>query len=257
MTGFIVESALLTHGLVSTDNDRILSVWEPGWLIGWLDRGHPVTGDAEEFLSFRMRADEAVRVGYAGFDEACRNGVTGALTASGTIRLCEKLGVPLAVSCGIGGLMHGQDISRSNDLSALAHTEVSLAATAFKDMFDQYYTVRTAMDNGIRVYSGVRAWHPGYIFDCHGKAGAEEAAPDHSDRFQKGTLYLYPIEKNKMIRDAGLLKAAVEYGEEEAKRGRPFHPAVNAKIDELTQGLSSELQLQALVSNIRRADVFS
>lgn len=251
MSGLIVESALLTHGLVSTDNNRILSVWEPDWLIGWIDRGRPVTSDIEAFLFFRNRADEAVRIGYSAYDQARRDGVTGALTASGTIRLCEERGAEIAVSCGIGGLTGGQGIEKSNDLAALAHTDASLAATAFKDMFDQYHTLRTAMAAGIRVYSMNAEWHPGYMFA--GLSGGRRLPEiPFSDEIHRGALYLNPVSSDEMFCDGSILEKAVEYGKEESQKGKAFHPAVNAKIDELTGGRSSELQLLALADNVRK-----
>ncbi|MBQ6456939.1 MAG: pseudouridine-5'-phosphate glycosidase [Mogibacterium sp.] len=251
MSGLIVESALLTHGLVSTDNGRILNVWDPDWLIGWMDRGRPVAADVEEFLFFRGRADEAVRIGYSAYDKAKSGGATGALTASGTIRLCEERGAEIAVSCGIGGLTAGQGIEKSNDLAALAHTDISLAATAFKDMFDQYYTVQAALTAGISVYSMNATWHPGYMFSGPaGKGGAPEIP--FSDEMHKGALYLNPISSDEMLSDMSIIETAVEYGKEEALQGRAFHPAVNAKIDELTGGRSSELQLLALADNVRK-----
>ena len=50
------------------------------------------------------------------------------------------------------------------------------------------------------------------------------------------------------------LIALDQYGQEQKIQGRAFHPAVNAKIDELTEGYSSRIQLRALIENIAWAE---
>ena len=58
------------------------------------------------------------------------------------MRACEALGLPLAVTCGMGGLMKGQELEECHDLQALAESPVSLLAAAPKDMFELGRTVR-------------------------------------------------------------------------------------------------------------------
>lgn len=50
------------------------------------------------------------------------------------------------------------------------------------------------------------------------------------------------------------MEEAVIYGKKQEKQGRYFHPAVNAKIDELTGGRSSEIQLESLIANAHFAE---
>lgn len=67
-------------------------------------------------------------------------------------------------------------------------------------------------------------------------------------------LCLNPIPAEKRIQDRGILEEAVIYGKKQEKQGCYFHPAVNAKIDELTGGRSSEIQLESLIANTHFAE---
>ena len=68
-------------------------------------------------------------------------------------------------------------------------------------------------------------------------------------------LCLNPIPAEKRIQDRGILEEAVIYGKKQEKtRVGYFHPAVNAKIDELTGGRSSEIQLESLIANAHFAE---
>lgn len=104
--------------------------------IAWVDQGRIQTGGMEAFLPFRSRAKELLRIDCQSLEQACREGLSGALTASGTMALCAKWGVPLAISCGIGGIGDIQAEKLCPDLPALAEIPVTLLATAFKDMLD-------------------------------------------------------------------------------------------------------------------------
>ena len=252
MSGFLIESALLTHGLAGVSNSKIKDIWKDGWKIAWIETGRLVTGEADAFCAFRDRADSFRRINYFSYDDACRGKWSGPLTASGTIRACEETGCRLAVTCGIGGLVFPQTADRSNDIAAMKTSDVSLAATAFKDMFDAEYSIRTALQEGINVCRLTGCWHRGYIFCDDGEA---ETVPAESNVFCPKTLYLAPVPPERLVRDRSVLEKAVVYGKEEAAKGKAFHPAVNRRIDELTGGYSSEIQLMSLADNILRAEL--
>ena len=104
---FLVETCLLTHGLRSIADDEILSAWPDGLsCITWVDEGSIRIGSAAEYILFRRRCRELDfgRIDSEGLEEALSSGGSGALTASGTMAVCERLGVPLAVTCGMGGI---------------------------------------------------------------------------------------------------------------------------------------------------------
>lgn len=60
---YLVESALLTHGLKSVSNETIKKEWQdPGKKITWIDHGEIRIGDIDEFLEFRSRAATYPRI---------------------------------------------------------------------------------------------------------------------------------------------------------------------------------------------------
>ena len=98
MRKFLVESALLTHGLVSVSQEELRSLWPTEIdCITWVDQGQVVIGSMEQFLPFRQRAAELCRISWEDLPGALEKGVSGALTASGTMAVCQQMGLPLAV----------------------------------------------------------------------------------------------------------------------------------------------------------------
>ena len=101
MREFIIESALLTHGLKSISSERLKQELDKKWKIAWLDHGQTIVGNVDEFCEFRERAADYGRVNYFNYDQAVRAGRSGALTASGAMRVCEDSVVPSGNSTSI------------------------------------------------------------------------------------------------------------------------------------------------------------
>ncbi len=292
MSGFIAESALLTHGIASVSNSEIMAAWQDGWKVAWMDAGRLVVGEIDEFCSFRDRAADFRRINYFSYDKAADEKISGPLTASGTMRACEETGAFLAVSCGIGGLRSGEPVSACNDIMAMKDSKISLLATAFKDMFDAGYSIESAGKAGICVVRGTANWHTGYLFaeaDSFDQKNPTDADADslndsgdmslslsvprefmapvrqtpqirkiptikQTPQISEKMLILCPVPATELISDRRILEEALIYGKEQAALGRAFHPAVNSKIDELTGGYSSRLQLRSLAANMKKAE---
>lgn len=252
MVSYLVESALLTHGLKSIDNEKLLSVWPiEKAKIAWMEDGRLEVGKITEFCIFRKRAGAYGRINYENYDSCVRERKSGALTASGTMRACEKLGAPLAVTCGMGGLMRGQKPEESHDIRALVKSTVALVATAPKDMFCLKETIDAMHRVGICTIGHESCVCDGYIF-C-GEA-VELSGCWKGEKPQAHMLLLNGISRETRISDRQILDEACHYGGEEERKGKYFHPAVNAKIDELSNGISSDIQLHSLATNILWAE---
>ena len=79
---FLVETALLTHGLASVSNEMLLKTWESTEKnIVWVDQGEICIGDMEEYLPFRKRAPQLLRIDCNMLDNALEQKLSGALTA--------------------------------------------------------------------------------------------------------------------------------------------------------------------------------
>ena len=88
---YLVESALLTHGLKSVSNETIKKEWQDsGKKITWIDHGEIRIGDIDEFLEFRSRAAAYPRIDCDLLEKALVEKQSGALTASGTMAVCVE-----------------------------------------------------------------------------------------------------------------------------------------------------------------------
>jgi pseudouridine-5'-phosphate glycosidase len=255
MVGYLAESALLTHGLRSISEEELIRMWpQDSASIAWMEDGRLRVGGIEDFCRFRKKAQDFDRVNYQNYEYYASNGKSGALTASGTMKACEGLGIALAVTCGMGGLMEGQEPKECHDLQALANSPVSLLAVSPKDMFDLGRTIKAMEEAGITILGYHSDVCDGYLFEGEKVkiSGCwREEAPS------KNTLFLRSIQTEERIADKEILSQAFQYGQEQKIQGRAFHPAVNAKIDELTEGYSSRIQLRALIENIAWAEELS
>ena len=252
MVGYLAESALLTHGLRSISEEELIRRWpQDSASIAWMEDGRLRVGGLEDFCRFRKKAQDFDRVNYQNYEYYASNEKSGALTASGTMKACEGLGIALAVTCGMGGLMEGQEPKECHDLQALANSPVSLLAVSPKDMFDLGRTIKAMEEAGVTILGYHSDVCDGYMFEGEKVkiSGCwREEAPS------KNTLFLRSIKTEERIADKKILRQAFQYGQEQKIQGRAFHPAVNAKIDELTEGYSSRIQLRALIENIAWAE---
>ena len=112
MGKYLIESALLGQGLPGLTEEELESLWpeNPDGEIAWMKAGTLITGGISKFVRFRKETENCARICYQNFETAAEQKRTGFLTASGTMKACEKLQVPFAVSCGIGGLKTQQTI---------------------------------------------------------------------------------------------------------------------------------------------------
>ena len=152
-TKFLVETALLTHGLKSIDNETLVELWP--WehkCIAWVDKGEIIIGNIKEFIGFRNRAEELIRIDKDIFIESCNNGISGALTASGTMMAAKEKGIHIAVTAGMGGIgdIIGEELCA--DLPAIATMDVTLIATSPKDVIDIEGTIKWLLEHNVSIW---------------------------------------------------------------------------------------------------------
>ncbi|MBQ3405423.1 MAG: pseudouridine-5'-phosphate glycosidase [Oscillospiraceae bacterium] len=255
---FLAETCLLTHGLRSVTEEAMERAWPFGdeKLLTWVDEGRIVVGSMAEYLPFRARHEDVTRIDCYTLQEALDNKLSGALTASGTMAACKLMGAELAVTCGMGGIGDIQGEELCPDLPALAELPVALISTSPKDMLDIPATLGWLREHGVLVTGPACT---GYVFKSayvRTEAPAESfsSARAIADRLKKGgLLMLRPIDEGLRIADMSILDKAVLAAKTAETEGKAFHPAANAEIDRLTDGRSSEIQLESFIDNIRFA----
>lgn len=266
---YIVESALLTHGINDLPEDVFRHYWgDDSSEIVWVEKGKLITGTLERFLPFREKAVAAAREGrmtrranHFNLDTYLEMGEDAVLTASGALSFCAREGIDAAVTAGIGGFFpelledNGKHLWTKGDgppdVATLTSLSKILISSGPKDMLDYPGTIRFLHEHGVRVCGVNRDIYTGYLF-----IGEAAALPDSMQdaRDMKGpALIINEIDEAKRMSDRSILDEAVLCGLETEKRGGYYHPAVNAYIEEKTCGYSARLQLAALLDNARLA----
>ena len=249
---FLVETCLLTHGLKSVTDELLLAEWPKDIdCIAWVDRGRARIGGVEEYIPFRSRED-IIRIDRDKLPMALSQGMSGPLTASGTMALAESMGISLAVSCGIGGLCDIRGEELCPDLPAIAEMPVTLLATAFKDMLDISGSVEWLRSHGAKVLGVNSGRCTGYLFSS---ADVQLDGVLENDTLPQcgSMLVLNPIPEKDRIQDISLLQQGIAAGKAEEARGGYYHPAANAEFDRLTDGEISRIQLRSIIANAQLA----
>lgn len=243
-----METALLTHGLVSLSDQDILALWpwKTGQLV-WVEKGTLRRGTLQEYLPVRGRAKEMIRIDRNMLPAALWEGASGVLTASGTMAAAQNMGVPIAVTAGMGGIGDIEGEKLCPDLPALVETDVVLVATSPKDVLDIPATVDWLLRNGVAVLGRENDTCSGFVF-C-GDDTRISGPWQQGQKIAPHTLLLREIQKEERLRDRSILLEAKRAGKQAQEKGEQYHPAVNAEIDRLSNGVSSKLQLQSLIDN--------
>ena len=155
------------QGLTAEEKQWILGKsGEEGWEenLVWVSEGRIIVGGIDQYLEFRKRAKELIRIDCDLLDRVLKEGLSGALTASGTMKVCQRLEVPFAVTCGMGGIGEIKGEELCPDLPALAEIPVSLISAGPKDMLDRRQTISWLINHGVTVLGAKRNWCTGYIF---------------------------------------------------------------------------------------------
>ena len=99
---YLVESALLTHGLKSVSNETIKKEWQdPGKRSPGLIMGKSGSGISMSFLNLEAGQPLIQEIDCDLLEKALVEKQSGALTASGTMAVCVKMGIPVAITCGM------------------------------------------------------------------------------------------------------------------------------------------------------------
>ena len=252
----LVESALLGHGLRSISDTELLSKWPSKDLnIAWIEDKQIRIGSLEDFIKFRKNSQCSARAdGLAVKEQQFQD--NSFLTASGTMVAAERFGFDIVVSAGIGGVGDIVDEPFCYDLVALSLSNVVLIATGPKDMLDHQATFDWLKQNNVKIFGNKFPLYNGYIFKLDSfplefsLQNNKEILKDAQHR-----LILNPIDQSKRIQNITILNKGIQKGKEAESAGEYYHPAVNSYFDEVTKGLSSNIQFDSLIDNILLAKV--
>ena len=247
----LIETALLTHGLSSLSNEYIKKQWPfKEANLAYLENGTVKTGTIEDYLKLREHPERMARIDCTSLESAKSQGLSGAFTASATMAVCRELDIPMAVTAGMGGIGDVEGEELCSDLPALETIPIILISTCPKDMLDRAATFSWLRKHGVSVKGINTSSCTGYVFK--GSPLPLESF-DLSLPVAAPLLLINEIPVSDRITDREILTKAIQAGHQAAAEGRAYHPAANRRIDELTNGYSSIIQLASLIENARAA----
>jgi pseudouridine-5'-phosphate glycosidase len=244
---YLVETALLGQGLISVRSEQVLEAWPADALVTWMQNGRIVIRSIDDL---RDNTEGWRRLDGLTLNEGMKAGLNAFLTASATMAVAGQTGYPIVVTAGMGGIGDIIGERLCYDLPALAQTEITLVATSPKDMLDIPGTIDWLHHNGVKTYGVGTAFCDGYVFAGQKTKLMHALGKGELASLPRGhNLLLNPIPHEKRLTNLEFLKEAIQAGKHAEKIGQPYHPAANRRLDELSQGWSSQIQLDSLLAN--------
>ncbi|XP_025884009.1 pseudouridine-5'-phosphate glycosidase isoform X2 [Solanum lycopersicum] len=187
----------------------------------------------------------------------------GATTVSATMYLASKVGIPVFVTGGIGGVhRHGENtMDVSSDLTELGNTPVAVISAGIKSILDIPRTLEYLETQRVTVAAYRTDEFPAFFTQTSGcKAPARVESPEHCARVidanirleqKSGILIAVPIPREHSA-SGSLIELAIQQALQEAREkkitGNAETPFLLARVNELTVGASLASNI-ALVKN--------
>ncbi|KAF3644377.1 putative filament-like plant protein 3-like isoform X1 [Capsicum annuum] len=188
----------------------------------------------------------------------------GATTVSATMYLASKVGIPVFVTGGIGGVhRHGENtMDISSDLTELGNTPVAVISAGIKSILDIPRTLEYLETQRVTVAAYKTDEFPAFFTQTSGcKAPARVESPEHCARVidatirlerKSGILIAVPIPREHAA-SGSLIELAIQQALQEAREkkiiGNAETPFLLARVNELTGG-ASLASIRGLISPI-------
>lgn len=255
---YLVETALVGHGLVSIKDEEILSVWPKEAMLSWIENGKIKIGNIEEFIPIRSKSEYYPRIDGSKVKLDLEGDMNGCLTASGTVEVAKAIGAPVVVTAGLGGIGDINAETLCYDLPSLAKSKTTLIATSPKDMLDIKESLDWLYKHKVNILGFETDICNGYILKLKPYKLKGKLSYDNANKLEYGcNLVLNPILEEKRIEEDFLLEEAIKCGKQAEENGEDYHSAANLCFDRLSQGVSSQIQLESLISNIKLAQLIT
>ncbi|MCD7469790.1 hypothetical protein HAX54_009038 [Datura stramonium] len=224
--------------------------------------GVPCIGLTTEELEILARlGSKARKTASRDIYTCCRE--NGATTVSATMYLASKVGIPVFVTGGIGGVhRHGENtMDISSDLTELGNTPVAVISAGIKSILDIPRTLEYLETQRVTVAAYKTDEFPAFFTQTSGcKAPARVESPEHCARVidanvrlerKSGILIAVPIPREHSA-SGSLIESAIQQALQEAREkkitGNAETPFLLARVNELTGGASLASNI-ALVKN--------
>uniref|UniRef100_H2LF86 Zgc:136858 n=1 Tax=Oryzias latipes TaxID=8090 RepID=H2LF86_ORYLA len=263
-----LESTIITHGMpyphnLSTANEVEAIVQSEGATpatVGVI-QGKIHVGLSPSDLEHLAQCRNALKVSRRDLPYVISKGLSGGTTVSATMIAAHRVGIPVFVTGGIGGVHRDghNSLDISADLTELGRTPIAVVSAGIKSILDIGRTLEFLETQGVCVATyGMTKSFPAFFSPlsgfssayhvCNPSEAASLIASSLSLGLQNGVLIAVPIPEEhaaagQHIEEA--IQAAVREASSKCVIGKDVTPFILQKVNELTQGKS----LQAILSN--------
>ncbi|KAM7291975.1 pseudouridine-metabolizing bifunctional protein C1861.05 [Ixodes scapularis] len=267
-----LESTIITHGMpypknLSTATDVEATVRSRGAIPATVGvyQGRLHVGMGSQLLEELAKlGDKAAKISRRDLPAALSKGLSGGTTVSSTMVACNRAGIQVFVTGGIGGVHRGGEstLDISADLSELGRTPVAVISAGVKSILDIGRTLEFLETEGVCVAAfGDSQDFPSFFTSRSGHhapwrvANASDAAAMIASRnalhLDSGILIAVPIPK-EFEADGESVERAIELAAQEAKdagiTGNAVTPYILNRVNEVTGGASLRSNV-ALIKN--------
>jgi pseudouridylate synthase len=270
-----LESTIISHGLPSESSARVAreieaAVRESGAVPATIAivGGHVRIGLDDNALDQIATNGTVVKSSIRDLGSVIVGGVLGATTVASTAYLAHRAGIPVFATGGLGGVHRGagQSFDESADLTALAHTPVTLVCAGVKSILDVSATLERLETLSVGLVGYRSAKFPGFYIQDSGYAvpwvahSAAEIADTKIARdalgLEEALVVANPIPDGKeMARDLHdrTLAAALESLRDNKITGKDVTPFMLGYFHEHTDGASLRANIDLVVNNAKLA----
>uniref|UniRef100_G3MPW2 Pseudouridine-5'-phosphate glycosidase n=1 Tax=Amblyomma maculatum TaxID=34609 RepID=G3MPW2_AMBMU len=267
-----LETSILTHGIpypenISTQSELEDIVRSKGAVpasIGVYDGTLHVGINKEKLESLAKTGTKAAKISRRDLPAALCKGLSGGTTVSATMVACNRAGIQVFATGGIGGVHRGGESSLdiSPDVRELGRTPVTVVSSGIKSILDITRTLEVLETEGVCVAAfGESQEFPAFFVARSGHqapwrvADASEAASLITSRnalhLDSGVLIAVPIPKEYEA-DGQAMEEAVQQALREVEAsdltGNAVTPFILQKLTERTAGASLRANI-ALIKN--------
>ncbi|XP_048463358.1 uncharacterized protein zgc:136858 isoform X1 [Rhincodon typus] len=269
-----LESTIITHGMpyphnLNTAKEVEQTVKNHGAVPATVGivKGRIHVGLSDNELQYLAESKETLKVSRRDLPYVLSKGLSGGTTVSATMMVAHRVGIPLFVTGGIGGVHHdGQNsMDISADLTELGRTPVTVVSAGVKSILDIGRTLEYLETHGVCVTTfGKTRDFPAFFVPKSGfqspcnVADEDEAAQliASARRFghDSGVLIAVPIPEEQaassLIID-NAIQQAVEEARNEGILSKEVTPFILNRIHELTKGISLTTNIALIKNNAK------
>uniref|UniRef100_A0A8D0GI40 Carbohydrate kinase PfkB domain-containing protein n=1 Tax=Sphenodon punctatus TaxID=8508 RepID=A0A8D0GI40_SPHPU len=265
----VLESTIITHGMPYPQNLSMAKEVEEivrlngsvSATVGIL-KGRIHVGLKNEELEFLAKSKHLVKVSRRDLPYVLSKGLSGGTTVSGTMLVAHKMGIPVFVTGGIGGVHRGGEktMDVSADLTELGRTPVAVVSAGVKSILDIGRTLEYLETQGVCVASfGNSREFPAFFSHQSGfqapyqVQNEEEAAKLIASTLtlglSSGVLIAVPCPKEQAASGETIEKAIQQAVNEAGAKGiigKELTPFLLQRVNELTHGKSLDSSILLL-----------